>query len=116
MSRFAIVDSDLSKLHERFSDSATEIAQAAFAQQVGSDSNAHCPVDTQQTQDSMETASDFKAGNIVWDTDWAAIAYSMPDSIIKKSKNPLARSHWFEAAKEERLKDWMSIIEKGYGA
>ncbi|MEG2932722.1 MAG: minor capsid protein [Gordonibacter sp.] len=115
MSNFSIVSSDLSRLHARFSDGAIDNTQAALALQVGSDSNVHCPEDTSQMRNSMEPASDFKNGNIVWDTDYASDVYNADETSIKTSKNPLARPRWFEVAKEEHLDEWKSIVEEGLG-
>lgn len=113
MGKYSIVSSDLSRMHARFSDAEIEKSQTAFALQVGHDSNVHCAVDSQQTQNSMELASDFKNGNIIWDTEWASDAYNMDDSRIRKQKNPLARAKWFEVAKQAHLLEWQTIVEDG---
>lgn len=95
---------DLSGLQKKFSPAALEHAQGVFAARVGFDSNAYVKYDTGDTHDSMGAASDYKKGDIVWDTDYAAYAYYDPHVI--RTHNPLATDRWFEVAKEARIGSW----------
>lgn len=98
---------DLSGLQKKFSPAALEHAQEVFADRVGFDSNAYVKYDSGDTFLSMGAASDYKKGDIVWDTDYAAYAYWDPRvNEENKKKHPKATDKWFEVAKEARLGSW----------
>lgn len=95
---------DLSKLEKRFSNEALRKKQAAFAHRVGFDMNKHCPVDEGTLRDSMPAASNFEAGQVIWDTPYAKEV--MERDHVRTKKNPKALPHWPEATKAERLEAW----------
>ena len=116
MGSYSVVSSDLSNLHERFSDDNLTNAQTLFAMKVGEDCQMHIPRDNGYMEDTMQNASNFEKGEVTWDTDYAGYVYAMDDSHIhrsgNKNTNPNARSHWFEVTKSERLDEWKDFMEK----
>lgn len=108
----AAVTVDLTKLMKRFSAKELEAKQVKFAMSVAEDMNAFTPEDTKRMHNSMQAASDFRQGLVIWDTDYAAYAAyaayvrDMPDSSIKHGKNPRAKADWPKAAKEAHSEDW----------
>lgn len=105
----AAVTVNLDKLKKLFGVKAMEDAQAKFAMSVAEDMNAYIPKDTSKLHDSMKTASDFKRGLIVWDTDYAAYVRAMSDDRIKHFKNKHARADWPKAAKDAHGEDWKRL-------
>ena len=96
----AAVTVDLTKLMKRFSAKELEAKQVKFAMSVAEDMNAFTPEDT------MQAASDFRQGLVIWDADYAAYVRDLPDSSIKHGKNPRAKTDWPKAAKEAHGEDW----------
>lgn len=107
------VNSDISGLRQRFSASQLKAAQTLFAMRVGLDSNKYCKVDTGQTQRSMQTSSNFAAGEVSWDTSYAKAAYYSPSA--KHDKNPSASSKWFEIAKRNHQAAWLEYAKEQLG-
>lgn len=97
---------DLSKLSRRFSKGALAGKQKAFAKRVAFEMRAYVPVDSGALRDSEPLASDYEAGVIEWDAPYAQHVHDLPQSSIRKAKNPNARSRWPEDAKEERKDAW----------
>ena len=58
-----------------------------FAMSVAEDMNAFTPEDTKRMHNSMQAASDFRQGLVIWDADYAAYVRDLPDSSIKHGKN-----------------------------
>lgn len=102
----AAVTVDLTKLKKLFGVKAMEDAQAKFAMSVAEDMNAYTPEDTKRMHSSMQAASDFRQGLVIWDADYAAYVRDLPDSSIKHGKNPRAKADWPKAAKEAHGEDW----------
>lgn len=105
----AAVTVDLTKLMKRFSAKELEAKQVKFAMSVAEDMNAFTPEDTEHMHDSMQAASDFRQGLVIWDTDYAAYVRDMPDSRIKTDRNPRARADWPKAAKDAHGEDWRRL-------
>lgn len=103
------VSADLSGLHHKYSAGQIKAAQTLFATRVGFDSNKYCKVDTGQTQRSMQAASNFAAGEVSWDTDYAKAAYYNPSAL--HDKNPNASSKWFEVAKRNHQAAWLEYAK-----
>lgn len=93
----AAVTVDLTKLMKRFSAKELEAKQVKFAMSVAEDMNAFTPEDTKRMHNSMQAASDFRRGLVIWDADYAAYVRDLPDSSIKHSKNPRAKADWPKA-------------------
>lgn len=83
-----------------------EAKQVKFAMSVAEDMNAFTPEDTKRMHNSMQAASDFRQGLVIWDADYAAYVRDLPDSSIKHGKNPRAKADWPKAAKEAHGEDW----------
>lgn len=81
---------------------------------VQSDTAPYVKRDTDQTMNSAEH-SDFSSGVIVYSASdkkgrqYAGYAYTDPD-VADTDKNPKATARWFEAAKEDRLSDWVRFV------
>ena len=58
---------------------------------VAEDMNAFTPEDTKRMHNSMQAASDFRQGLVIWDADYAAYVRDLPDSSIKHGKNQRPR-------------------------
>ena len=87
----AAVTVDLTKLMKRFSAKELEAKQVKFAMSVAEDMNAFTPEDTKRMHNSMQAASDFRQGLVIWDADYAAYVRDLPDSSIKHGKNQRPR-------------------------
>lgn len=105
----AAVTVDLTKLMKRFSAKELEAKQVKFAMSVAEDMNAYTPEDSQHLHKTMQTASDFRQGLVIWDPDYAAYVRDLPDSRIKHGKNPRARADWPKAAKDAHGEDWKRL-------
>lgn len=105
----AAVTVDLTKLMERFSKQELEAKQVKFAMSVAEDMNVYTPEDTERMHDSMQAASDFRQGLVIWDADYATYVRDLPDSSIKHDENPRARADWPKAAKDAHGEDWKRL-------
>ena len=105
----AAVTVDLTKLMKRFGAKELEAKQVKFAMSVAEDMNAYTPEDTQHLHKTMQTASDFRQGFVIWDPDYAAYVRDLPDGSIKHDKNPRARADWPKAAKDAHGEDWKRL-------
>lgn len=105
----AAVTVDLTKLMKRFSAKELEAKQVKFAMSVAEDMNVHTPEDSKHLHKTMQTASDFRQGLVIWDADYAAYVRDLPDSSIKHDKNPRARADWPKAAKDAHGEDWKRL-------
>lgn len=97
---------DLSGLEKRFSEGELKAKQAAFASRVAFETRDYVPRDIGTLQGSEPLSSDYEAGELEWNTPYAERVYDLPQSSIKTTINPNAHSHWFEAAKADRLGAW----------
>ncbi len=97
---------DLSGIERRFSPEQMRAKQEAFAERVAFEMRDYVPRDEGTLQDSETLASDYASGHIEWDTPYAQRVHDLPQSSIRKTKNPNARSHWPEEAKKERMGAW----------
>lgn len=102
---------DLSGIERRFSESQLKAKQATFAERVAFEMRDYVPVDEGTLRDSEPLASDYEAGSVEWQTPYAQRVHDMPQSSIRKTKNPNARSRWPEEAKKERLGAWQQFAE-----
>ena len=105
----AAVTVDLTALMKRFSKQELEAKQVKFAMSVAEDMNVYTPVDTEYMHDSMQAASDFRQGLVIWDADYAAYVRELPNSRIKRDRNPMAKADWPKAAKKAHGKDWKRL-------
>lgn len=103
---------DLSGIERRFSAAQLEAKQAAFAKRIAFEMRDYVPVDEGTLRDSEPLASDYENGRIEWQAPYAQRVHDLPQSSIRKAKNPNARSHWPEEAKKERLGAWQQFAEK----
>lgn len=103
---------DLSKLERRFSKSALVGKQQAFARRVAFEIRGFVPLDKGALRDSEPLSSDYETGLIVWQKPYAQHVHDLPQSSIKKTENPNARSHWPEEAKRERMDSWQEFARK----
>lgn len=103
---------DLSKLERRFSKSALVGKQAAFAKRVAFEIGDYVPEELGALKGSEPLSSDYETGLIEWNTPYAQHVHDLPQSSIKKVKNPNARSHWPEEAKREREGAWQEFARK----
>ena len=97
---------DLSGIERRFSADQLKAKQEAFAERVASEMRDYVPEDQGTLKGSEPLASDYAGGSIEWATPYAQRVHDLPQSSIRKTKNPNARSHWPEEAKSERLSAW----------
>ena len=104
---------DLYGIEKKFSPSELRAKQAVFAQRVGFDMRKHVPVDEGTLRDSMDAASHYEAGQIVWDTPYAKEVYNADSVRTVKNKN--AAPHWAEVAKAEKLESWRTMAGKLFG-
>lgn len=108
---------DLSGVERRFSPEQLRAKQEAFAMRVAFEMRDYVPEDEGTLKGSEALASDYAAGRIEWDTPYARRVYSLPQSSIRKTKNPNARSRWADEAKQERMESWedfaRSLMEGG---
>lgn len=103
---------DLSGIERRFSPEQLKAKQEAFAERVAFEMRDYVPRDEGTLQDSEALASDYAAGRIEWDTPYAQRVHDLPQSSIRKVKNPNARAKWPEEAKRERMGSWQDFAEK----
>ena len=83
-----------------------------LSEQVLKDSNFYARMDTGAMIDSSQTASDFKAGKLVWDTPYARKVYYTGSP--SKDRNPNASLMWAHTAKNAKNKDWQKLAQKEF--
>lgn len=103
---------DLSGIEHRFSPEQMRAKQETFAERVAFEMQDYVPRDEDTLQDSEALASDYASGHIEWSTPYAQRVHDLPQSSIRKTKNPNARSHWPEEAKNERMGAWNEFAHK----
>ena len=100
------VEIDLSGVERRFSPDRLRAKQEAFAARVAFETRDYVPEDQGTLKGSEPLASNYAEGTIEWQTPYAQRVCGLPQSSIRTTKNPNARSHWPEEAKRERLDAW----------
>lgn len=98
-------------------DKGIERRKKLLTAAVLQDSNYYVPQDTGTLQKSGINATVLDNGVIKWDASYARkIYYSWREGLPNShNRNPNARAKWFEAAKAERLDEWLGIMEGLYG-
>lgn len=79
---------DLSGIERRFSPEQLKEKQEAFAARVEFEMRDYVPEDEGDLKKSALLASDFAAGKIEWDPPYAQRVHDLPQSSIRKTKNP----------------------------
>lgn len=120
------INIDTKKLMANINASCAK-ATMAVANQVLKDSNYYVPVDTSMLQKSAiihsNTSSNKasvewgalprnKNGDITYNTSYAAAQYYGEHFDHSKQRNTNATHHWFEVAKQNKLKDWIELAKK----
>ncbi|MEG2934756.1 MAG: minor capsid protein [Gordonibacter sp.] len=101
---------DLKAIEAAYSPAALRKRQAAFAQRVGFDMRKHVPEDEGTLRDSMDVASDYENGQIIWDTPYAKRVYNADN--VRTVKNVNAAPQWGEVAKAEKVDSWRTMAGK----
>ena len=106
---------DVKGLMAMASPEAVRRARTVLAMRVGLDSNRFCKVDTWFLQSTMQTTSDFEAGEVRWSArkggrDYARYAYYQ-DGLGPQSVANGRTSKWFEKAKSERIDSWRRYVK-----
>ena len=102
---------DLSKLKPNL-DKRVKKMQLILDTQVIKDSNFYAPQMDGALQNSVLIASQIGSGAIMWDTPYARRLYYNPQYNFSTDRNPNAQGLWFEAAKAERISEWVAIMKK----
>lgn len=103
---------DLSGLERRLGADQLKAKQAAFAKRVAFEIGNYVPEELGTLKGSEPLSSDYENGIIEWNTPYAQRVHDLPQSSIKKTENPNARSHWPEEAKRERMDSWQEFARK----
>ena len=86
----------------------------AVAEQAKADCNNYCKYDQGELRKSVETASDFQKGELVWNTPYAKAAY-----YTGEPSHEGTHLMWCEFAHDAHGKEWNKIaqeqFEKGMG-
>lgn len=106
------IELDLGKLSKRLGD-RIGIAQKALDLQIIKDANFYAPEDVGTLQDSAVVFTDIGSGLIEWNTVYARKQYYEVNN-KSKDKNPNATDRWFEVAKANKLKDWVTVANAEY--
>ena len=102
------VDVHVPALDNIASGLAAKMAHKVLFERATKDMQDYAPVDTGALRDNVE----FTEDTITWTVEYASIVYNMDDSHIRKQKNPLARSHWGEVAKQEHMAEWEQVVSE----
>lgn len=100
------VDVNVPALDNLASGVAAKMAQKVLFEAASKDMQDYAPRDTGALQENVE----FTEDTITWTVEYASIVYNMDDSHIHTDKNPLARSHWGEVAKQEHMDEWEQVV------
>lgn len=103
---------DLSGIERRFGPEQLRAKQEAFAARVEFEMRDYVPEEEGTLKGSALLASDFAAGEIEWDEPYARHVHDLPQSSIRKAKNPNARARWPDAAKGERMEAWVDYANE----
>lgn len=102
------VDVHVPALDNISSGVAAKMAHKVLFERAAKDMQDYAPVDTGALRDNVE----FTEDTITWTVEYASIVYNMDDSHIHTEKNPLARSHWGEVAKQEHMAEWEQVVRE----
>ncbi|OEH53124.1 minor capsid protein [Oceanobacillus sp. E9] len=105
------VDFDKNKVNKKL-DNALGFGQFVLDNQVLKDSNYYIPMRSKNTRDSGITHSKIGNGEIRWVTPYVREIYFNSNYNFSKDINPNARGLWFEAAKAEKIKQWLDEAQK----
>lgn len=78
-------------------------------EQAKSDCNEYCKYDQGQLRESVETASDFENGILVWDQPYAAYAYYTGEPSHDKTYKM-----WCEVAHDKHGDHWQEIAQENF--
>ena len=84
----------------------------SVAEQALADSNEYCRVAQGTLKQSSETASDIKAGKLVWDTVYARKVYYTGEP--SPDPNKIAALMWAHKAKDIHFGDWNKNAQKSF--
>ena len=104
------VDVHVPALDNIASGLAAKMAHKVLSKRAAQDMREYAPVDTGAL--SNETNIMLTNDTITWTVEYASIVYNMDDSHIHTEKNPLARSHWGEVAKQEHMAEWEQVVRE----
>ena len=102
------VEVNVAALDAIASGTAAQMAHKVLFERARADMQEYAPVDTGALRDSVRWTED----TITWPIEYASIVYNMDDSHIHTEKNPLARSHWGEVAKQEHMAEWEQVVRE----
>ena len=102
---------DLNKLKPNL-DKRVKKMQLILDTQVIKDSNFYAPQMDGALQNSVLIASQIGSGILMWDMPYARRLYYNPQYNFSTDRNPNAQGLWFEAAKAERISEWVAIMKK----
>lgn len=102
------VEVNVAALDAIASGTAAKMAHKVLFERARADMQEYAPVDTGALRDSVRWTED----TITWPIEYASIVYNMDDSHIHTEKNPLARSHWGEVAKQEHMAEWEQVVRE----
>lgn len=102
------VEVNVAALDNIASGTAAKMAHKVLFERATKDMQEYAPVDTGALRDNVE----FTEDTVTWTVEYASIVYNMDDSHIRKQKNPLARSHWGEVAKQEHMAEWEQVVRE----
>ena len=102
------VEVNVAALDNIASGVAAKMAHKVLFERATKDMQDYAPVDTGALRDNVE----FTEDTITWTVEYASIVYNMDDSHIHTEKNPLARSHWGEVAKQEHMAEWEQVVRE----
>ena len=102
------VDIHVPALDAIASGTAAKMAHKVLFERATKDMQDYAPKDTGALQENVE----FTEDTITWTVEYASIVYNMDDSHIHTEKNPLARSHWGEVAKQNHMAEWEQVVRE----
>lgn len=92
---------DLSALERRFSEERNQERQEEFAMRAEEGMREYVPVEEGALRDSAKLNSDFRAGEIIWNTPYAAKHYYVPMNHTQAGTT----DHWDHAFWSEHAED-----------
>ena len=98
------VEFDAEELLGRF---VSESAKKVLLDDIKADSSTYVPVRTGTLRKSAVV--DVSDGSVSWTTEYAQAVYEM-DHVVSKG-NDKGTGHWFEAAKENHLDQWIQDVK-----
>ncbi|MDY3693007.1 MAG: minor capsid protein [Dysosmobacter sp.] len=105
------VTTDRARVAARIKAGAEHMIQMV-AEGALTDCNEYCRIDQGQLKESSETASDVKAGVLVWDTAYARRVYYT--GTPSKQPNENASLLWCEVAHDAHGQDWQKRAQDSF--